>query len=156
MAKTKTIKRLALSHADLDWVRGAWPQASNSVAEVSIINLVQFLTPAERIHFVNELHRVLMSGARAELSVPHWASSRAYGDLAFQSPPVSESWLHHLNADWRAANAPWGKDYTCDFIPGCGYGMHPDIVSRNQEYQMHALTFWKEAAQDMVATLTKK
>jgi hypothetical protein len=28
-------------------------------------------------------------------------------------------------------------------------------VSRNQEYQSHALTFWKEAAQDMIATLTK-
>jgi hypothetical protein len=130
--------------------------AENSIDEASVINLVQFLKPADRIHFVNELHRVLKSGAKAQIIAPHWCASRAYGDLMFESPPVSESWFPHLNAAWREVNAPWGKAYKCDFDHTLGYGLHPGIVSRNQEYQQHAVTFWKEAGQDLCATLIKR
>jgi hypothetical protein len=151
------MKRLDLTEKDLAKVRKKWTQASNSVDEVGVINLVQFLTAKERIHFVNELHRVLKKGGTAQINAPHWCSARALGDLAFQWPPVSETWKYHLNAEWRKANAPWGKTYTCDFdVDGGGYGLHPAIISRNQEYQMHAVGFFKEAAQDLIITLTKR
>jgi predicted SAM-dependent methyltransferase len=147
---------LSLTHKDLARVRKRWPWASNSVSEVNVVNLLQMLTPAERIHFANELYRVLKRGAKAQISAPHWCSARAYGDLTFQWPPVSETWPHHLNAEWRKANAPWGTKYKCDFDIGGGYGMHPQIVTRNQEYQQHAVAFFKEAAQDLIISLTKR
>lgn len=147
---------IALTYADIPKLKGRWPWKSNSVDDVSVINLIQFLRPQERIHFANELHRVLKAGAKAQISTPHWCAARSYGDLSFQWPPVSESWAPHLNKDWRKANAPWNKAYTCDFEAGGGYGMHPQIVSRNQEYQQHAVAFFKEAAQDLIITLVKK
>jgi hypothetical protein len=88
--------------------------------------------------------------------VPHWASCRAYGDLTHQWPPVSEFWFYYLGKDWRAANAPHNDGYTCDFDATWGYTLHQEIAARNQEYQIHAMNFFKEAAQDIVATLTKK
>jgi len=148
--------KIELDHKDIPRLRKAWPWKSNSVDEVSIINLVQMLTPDERIRFVNELHRVMKPGAKAQLVAPHWCSARSYGDMAFQWPPVSEGWLYHLNAEWRKGNAPWGVKYKCDFDIGFGYGMHQMIVSRNQEYQQHAMMFFKEAAQDLIATMTKR
>ena len=148
--------KLALTEKDIPKLRKKWPWKSNSVDDVSVINVVQMLTPTERIHFVNELHRVLKMGSKAQIVAPHWCSARSYGDLAFQWPPVSEGWLYHLDAAWRKANAPWGPKYRCDFDIGFGYGMHQMIVSRNQEYQQHAMMFFKEAAQDLIATLTKK
>lgn len=156
MKKESKPLKLDLTHKDIPKLKGRWSWASNSVDEVSVINLVQMLGPDERIHFVNELWRVMKPGAKAQLVIPHWCSARAYGDLAFQWPPVSEGWFYHLNAEWRKTNAPWGVKYKCDFDPTWGYGLHPLIVSRNQEYQQHAVTFFKESSQDTIATLTKR
>lgn len=153
MVKTPT--KIDLNHTDIPRLRKAWPWKSGSVDEVTVVNLVQMYTPDERIRFANELYRVMKPGARAQISAPHFASHRAYGDMAFQWPPVSEAWLHHLNAAWRTANAPWGVKYRCDFEITFGYSMHPAIIARNQDYQQHAMTFFKEACQDLVATLTK-
>ncbi len=154
--KEPKIVKLELTHLDLKMVKGEWTVASDSIDEVYIINLVQFLTPPERIHFVNELYRVMKTGARAQLSAPHWCSARAYGDMMNQWPPVSEAWVHHLDADWRKSQAPWGVDYKCDFAVSGGYNLHQNIITRNHEYQVHAITFFKEAAQDFLATLIKK
>lgn len=142
--------------------REAWPWKDNTVDEVNCSHFVEHLTAMERVHFVNELYRVLKPGAKATITVPHWASNRAYGDPTHQWPPVSEMWFYYLSKAWRATNAPHTdaehnpKGFTCDFDATWGYSLHPTLGVRNGEYQQHALTFWKEAAQDTVATLTKR
>lgn len=133
-----------------------WPWKNGSVEEVHCSHFIEHLTAAERIHFANELHRVLKPGGKCTLIVPHWASCRAYGDLTHQWPPVSEFWFYYLSKDWRVTNAPHNDGYTCDFECTWGYSLHQELQARNQEYQMHAMTFWKEAAQDIIATLTRK
>lgn len=137
-------------------LRGDWKWEDDSVDEVHCSHFVEHLTAQERIHFVNELYRVLKPGGKATIITPHWASNRAYGDLTHQWPPVSEMWFYYLSKEWREANAPHNDQYTCDFDATWGYSTHPEINLRNQEYQQHALTFWKEAAQDTVATLIKR
>lgn len=133
-----------------------WPWEDDSVEEAHCSHFVEHLTGSERIHFVNELYRVLRKGAKATLITPHWSSTRAYGDLTHQWPPVSEFWFYYLNAEWRAQNAPHNDGYLCDFDATWGYSMNPSLHVRNQEYQMYALSNFKEAAQDIIATLTKK
>jgi hypothetical protein len=97
-------------------LRRKWPWANNSVDEVNANYLVHYFTPAERVHFANELYRVLKPEAKATIMVPHWSASRAYGDLLVQFPPVSEMWFATLNKDWREAQNCVGKSgYTCDF-----------------------------------------
>jgi len=138
-------------------LRKVWPWKDGSVSEAYSSHFLEHLTASERIHFANELYRVLRPGGKCQLIVPHWASCRAYGDMTHQWPPVSEFWFYYLSKDWRDTQAPHSNDdYTCDFEATWGYSLHADLISRNQEYQVHALTFWKEAAQDIIATLTKK
>lgn len=132
-----------------------FPWKDGSVGEAHASHFLEHLEPEERIHFVNELYRVLAPGAKCQVVVPHWASNRAYGDLTHKWPPVSEFWFYYLNKDWRKQNAPHNTGYDCHFNATWGYSVHPDIQNRNQEYQVHALNFWKEAAQDIVATLEK-
>ena len=102
-------------------LRKKWPWRDNSVAEVHCSHFVEHLTAPERIHFVNELHRVMEKGAKATIITPHWASCRAYGDLTHQWPPVSEFWWYYLSKSWREgtkeqdykdANAPHNDGYT--------------------------------------------
>jgi hypothetical protein len=142
-----------------------WPWKDGEVDQVHASHFVEHLTPAGRIHFVNEMDRVLkkpeyvngqLITGFATVIVPHWASQRAYGDLTHQWPPVSEFWFYYLDKDWRAVNAPHNLDYTCNLLVNWGYNLHPELQSRNQEYQHNAMKWWKEACSDTVATLMKK
>ena len=137
-------------------LRSRWPWKDGTVEEAHASHFLEHLTGPERIHFVNELYRVLQPGGKCQVITPHWASCRAYGDLTHQWPPVSEFWFYYLSAEWRKANAPHNDGYKCDFDATWGYALHPQIQPRNQEYQMHAVTFFKEAAQDLIATLTRR
>jgi len=132
-----------------------WPWADASVDEAHCSHFIEHLDAAERIHFANELYRVLKPGASARIITPSWSSERAYGDLTHKWPPVSGFWYFYLKAEWRAANAPHNTGYTCNFEAAWGFGMRQDLISRNQEYQQYALTNYINAATDMIATLTK-
>lgn len=139
-----------------------WPFDDESVDEAFSSHFVEHLTAEQRVHFVNELYRVLKKDGKAAILVPHWSSTRAYGDPTHQWPPVSEFWFFYLDKEWRANNAPhtdakyWDKGFNCNFNCTWGYGMHPAISVRNEEYQQYAISWLKEAATDIHATLTKK
>lgn len=136
-------------------LRKSWPWADGSVEEAVCSHFVEHLTGPERIHFVNELYRVLIPEGRCQIIVPHWASARAYGDLTHQWPPVSEWWFYYLSKQWREQNAPHNDAYTCNFAATWGYNLHPSLGVRNQEYQQYAVQNFKEAAQDLIATLVR-
>lgn len=151
-------------------LRERWPWDDATVTEVHASHFLEHLTGRERVHFCNELYRILIPGGKCTLIVPHWCSNRAYGDFTHQWPPVSEMWFYYLNREWRLgspekgapANAPHTDKthnpdgYDCDFEATWGYSFHSLLGVRNQDYQQHALQFWKEAAQDTIATLTKR
>jgi hypothetical protein len=139
----------------LDAGKQPWPWENDSVEEIHSSHFIEHLDADERVHCVNEMYRVLKTGAKATIIVPHWASSRAYGDLTHKWPPVSEFWFYYLNKDWCAANAPHSK-YTCNFDATWGYSVNQALLVKNQEFQHFALQFYKEAAQDIIATLIKK
>jgi SAM-dependent methyltransferase len=129
----------------------------NSVDEVHCSHMIEHLTAQERIHFINELYRVLKPKAKATIIAPHWASCRAYGDLTHQWPPVSEFWFYYLSKEWRATNAPHSTyNEDVDFECTWGYSMNPAIVTRNPEFQQYAMANFKEAITDLHATLVKR
>ena len=137
-------------------LRKRWPWKDGSVEEVHCSHFVEHLTGPERVHFANELYRVLKTGGKAALITPHWASARAYGDLTHQWPPVSEWWFFYLSSEWRKVNAPHNDGYACDFEATWGYVTHPSLAVKSMEFQQFAIANYKEAAQDMIATLVKR
>lgn len=132
----------------------AWPWADNSVDEVHSSHFVEHLEPDERIHFVNEIYRILKPGGKALLIAPYWSSQRAYGDLTHKWPPIAAFWFFYLSAEWRKTNAPHNTDYTCNFTPNWGYSLRQDVQSRNQEYQIFAVNNYVEVCEDVICTLT--
>jgi len=138
-----------------------WPWDDNSIEEAHCSHCLEHFTAMERVHFLNELYRVLKPGAKCTLIVPHWASCRAYGDPTHQWPPMSEFAFFYWKKDWRMANAPHtdvsnlAGGFNCNFDVTWGYSLEPGVAQRNQEYQQMAMTYYKEACQDMIATLTK-
>lgn len=136
-------------------LRKAWPWKDATVEAAVASHFVEHLDADERIHFVNELFRVLIPGGKCEIITPHWASSRAYGDLTHKWPPVAEMWFYYLKREWREQNAAHNDGYTCDFDVTWGYALRPELSARNDEYKMHALQNFKEAATDLIATMAK-
>jgi hypothetical protein len=138
-----------------------WPWKNDSVDEIHCSHFIEHLTATERVHFYNEACRVLKTGAKATIVTPHWASNRAYGDPTHQWPPVSEMAFYYLSRKWREEQAPhtdikWNKDgFNCSFTCTWGYSFSQELGARNQEYVQFALANYKEAAQDMVATIVK-
>lgn len=133
-----------------------WPLKDNSVSEIHASHFVEHLTADQRVHFCNEAWRVMKTGSKATIICPHWASCRAYGDMTHQWPPVSEFWFYYLSRDWRKGNAPHNDKYKCNFTATWGYSLRQDLLNRNQEFQMNAISTQKEAAQDIIATITKE
>jgi hypothetical protein len=108
--------------------------------------MVEHLTAKERIHFVNELYRVMKPKALATIVTPYWASSRAYGDLTHQWPPVVENWYLYLDKNWRQGYAPHNTEYRCDFACMIQYAHNKDSTDK-----AHV-----NAIEDMAALLTKR
>ena len=139
-----------------------WPVEDDSVEEVHCSHFVEHLTAKQRIHFYNELYRVMKTGAKATIIAPHWGSNRAYGDPTHQWPPVSEMSFFYLSRKWREEQAPHTDikflkgGYNCDFEAVWGYGMHSALMARSEEYRQYAMANYKEACQDIHASLTKK
>jgi hypothetical protein len=137
-----------------------WPWKDSTVEEAHTSHCLEHFGATGRIHFINELYRVLKPGAKCSVIVPHWASCRAYGDPTHQWPPISEMWFYYLKKEWRISQAPhtdsqnWNQGFKCDFDAVWGYHYHPEVAQRNQEYQQYAQNFLKEAIWDLQATLT--
>jgi SAM-dependent methyltransferase len=146
----------------VDLRKTPWPWKDSSVGEVNCSHFLEHLTAAERVAFVNELYRVLIPDGKALIVTPHWASNRAYGDPTHAWPPVSEMWFYYISAEWRLKEAPhtdrkyWPGGFSCDFAATWGYTLEKSLIARNAEYQQFALSWYKEAAQDMLATLVAK
>ncbi len=132
-----------------------WPWKDNSVEEARASHFVEHLTAIQRIHFANELWRVLKPGAKATIITPHAFSARAYGDLTHQWPPVTMWWYFYLNKTWREREAPHSVDYVCNFDNGWGFSVPPHWAARNVETQTFAMQNYVEGASDLIATITK-
>jgi SAM-dependent methyltransferase len=140
-----------------------WPFEDGSIEEAHASHMIEHLTQEQRVHFCNELARVLQKGGKCTIIAPHWGAARAYGDPTHKWPAISEWFFLYLNQEWRLANAPhadikWNpKGYACDFDWSYGYSFHQAAtVGRNQEFIQFAVQFYKEACQDIVATITKR
>jgi SAM-dependent methyltransferase len=149
----------------LDIAESHWPWPDESVDEAHASHFIEHLTWPQRVHFFNELGRVLKKGGKATLVWPHWCSDRHWGDPTHHQP-MSPFGLLYLNQEWRKVNAPhddyasntehtW-HEYTCDFDHVISYSLAPWLAGRNQEFLQFAMYAYKEAAQDVIATLTKR
>lgn len=142
---------------------GPWPWEDNSVEEAHCSHFVEHLTNLndkwERVRFFNELYRVMVPGGQCTLIIPHWASTRYYGDPTHKEP-FSEMGFFYLDPNWRKVNAPHAdiehnpNGYSCYWNCTWGYNLRDDVKPRNPEFQQFAMSNYKDACQDIIATMT--
>jgi predicted SAM-dependent methyltransferase len=65
---------------------GLWPWADSTIEAVRAHDVIEHI--ADRIHFMNELHRVLQPGGKATIETPNAAHGAGY----FQDPTHKSPW----------------------------------------------------------------
>ena len=146
----------------LDIGKERWPWADDSVSEARASHFVEHLAVTERVHFFNELYRVLGKGGTCAIVTPYAFSERAYGDPTHKWPPVVGWTYFYLNKEWRLREAPhtdkkWNPEgYDCDFDWAYGHGMHAELLKRSTDFQQFAIQWFKEAIQDLHCTITAR
>ena len=139
----------------------AWPIADDSVSEVRSSHFVEHLDWDARVHFFNELYRVMKKGATAQIVTPNWSHSCYYGDPTHKAP-LSQWYPLYLNKAWRDSNAPhddsqYVKDaYKCDFDHVVAGSWDAAIEGRNAEHKQFAMNSYTNAWRDLIVTLTRK
>lgn len=64
-----------------------WPWESSTVDEIVGFDVIEHI--ADRIHFMNEMHRVMKPGARATIETPNAARGAGF----FQDPTHKSPWV---------------------------------------------------------------
>jgi hypothetical protein len=159
------VDRIAFSGVDIVCDLGSekWPWEDNSVSEAHSSHFIEHLTNLgekfERVHFFNELFRVMKPMGQCFLAFPHWSSHRFYGDPTHKEP-LSEFSFFYLDRLWRSQNAPHTdiqynpKGYSCNWNCTWGYTMIPELDVRHPEYQQYALKYYRDVIMDMHVTMT--
>lgn len=135
-----------------------WPWKPQSVKESQAIHLVQYLSSEERIHFFNELHRVMIDGAKSTMVVPHWNSLRSHQDPFCKFPLVCETSFLYLNKEWREMNDcdHYGVIANFDFSYGYNLPTGSLWLSKSEEPRNHAIIHYANVVNDIHIVLIAK
>lgn len=105
------------SDVGADWVcdlTSKWPWKENHFDRVVADNVLEHFDSRGAIHVLNEIGRVLKSGGRATIIVPHAMSQGAY-----QDPTHKSFWVPRSALYWSSKYTPHG---------GPAVGIHAELV----------------------------
>lgn len=146
------------TQADLvfDLRQTPWPFADGSVAEAHCSHFFEHLDSAERIRFMEELHRVLARGAKATVIVPHARSDGAVQDPTHVWPPLVENSFVYFNQEARRSMGVAHYPIRCDFDVEIGIALEPAWEPRPEQEKRYALKHFSNVARELLAFLTKR
>lgn len=130
-----------------------WPFPDNSVDEVICSHYIEHTK--DLISFMNELYRILKSGARATINAPYYNSMRAWQDPT-HTRAISEATFLYYNKEWLTQNKLNHYPIKCDFDFSYGYNITPDWATRAEEARAFAIRHYTNVVSDIVVTLTKR
>lgn len=142
-----------------------WPWGDATVDEAVSSHSLEHLEAMERVHFFNELYRVLKPGAKCTITVPHWSNTRAYGDPTHKWPPFTEMAGYYLLKAWREIQAPHTDSrnvpgmFSCDFdaVWGPTFNLdHPEMKGKSDEARSYAARNYRDVCIDLIVTVTKR
>lgn len=142
--------------AEVDLLSFPWPIESDSVEEVNCSHFLEHVPKELRPKFMEELYRVMKKHGKATFTTP--MHDRCYQDFTHEWPPVVAGSYLYFNKQWREQNKLMhgAYDIKCDFDFAYGFGLPPEIASRNMEYQQFAIQHYNNSTTDLIVTLTKK
>lgn len=139
-----------------DLFKFPWPFKAESVEEAFSSHFFEHVPGRLRMPFMDELHRVLIPGGKAEFIFPYWSSMRAVQDPTHEWPPVCEMSFLYFNAGWRKMNKLEHYAVKCDFDYAYAFQVNPAFGGRSQEFLQGAIPTMTNVVNDLSVTLVKR
>src|ERR1700752_2381573 len=91
MKKNAVIEKVELSHTS----RKAWRVAlagyrNQTVQEVAVLGLLEYIPGKDRGTFMDELYRILVPGGKATIAAAYWTTASAVQDYLVEWPMICE------------------------------------------------------------------
>lgn len=137
-------------------LRQPWPWGDGTVSEARSSHFIEHLIGAERIHFMDELWRVMKVGALATIITPYWTSHRAVQDPTHVFPPICEQSYLYFDRVWREANKLDYYPIKCHFTFAYSFVLDPDIGFADEAAQKTAVLFYNNVVDDLEVGLTRE
>ncbi len=117
-----------------------------------------------RFIFMNDAYRILKPGSQLMLVAPYWSSMRSIGDPLAMWPPLAETSFSVYLKEFRDQEGLTDMELTkrglppltCNLRAACGYGGHPHLAVRNEEFVAYAKEHEVNWIHDLHVTLTKE
>lgn len=130
-----------------------WPIKSDSVDEINCSHYIEHVV--DLMKFMNEVHRIMKSGAIACFISPYYTSVRCWQDPTHVRPISEQTYLYY-NKGWRDVNKLSHYPITADFnIQQWGHSWNANWINRSQEAKNFALQNYNNVVDDLWAFLVK-
>lgn len=137
-----------------------WPFEDNSIDEARCHHFFEHLEPHERVHFMNELYRVLKPGAGCIFLTPR-GYERQVMDFSHKWPPiVVQSYLYFDKAWLTKEKLTHYADLhgiKCDFeFRPLQMTVTPEFSTKNEEHKLFATRHYANAVVDLIVLMVKR
>lgn len=137
-----------------------FPLDDASVDEGRCSHFFEHLAPAQRIHFMNELYRVLKPGAGCTFITPK-GFDRQVQDFTHQWPPVVIGSYYYFDKQWLEVNKLSHYrdlyDIRCDFeIRPINISVTPEFALKSEEHRVFAVNHYANASLDLTVVVVKR
>jgi predicted SAM-dependent methyltransferase len=146
----------------VDLFQYPWPFKDRSVSEVVSNHLIEHIPHYRPEYngvdgfwmFFNELHRIMRKGAKATFSCPYFKADRGFWDPS-HTRYIHEMNFTYLNPAWLESQGLQHYPITANFevVNIEGLGVPDAIMSRNQELQDQARSWYWNTVTDLVIQL---
>lgn len=141
----------------LDLSKDKLPFKDKSIDGAFSSHFLEHLTGEQRIHFFNEVYRVLKPEAKFRLIHPYYKSSRAVQDPTHKFPPICEESYLYWDKNWREANKLGHYLGNCDYEFNIFYTWQDPVwANKNEETRNFAIKHYFNVVADMIVDLKKR
>ncbi len=132
-----------------------WPYEDNSINELTVAGVLEYVPGKLRGEFMDEVYRVLHPEGKAIFAVPYWNTARSVQDFRYEWPPLCEQSFLYFNKGWREANKI-DVDMAADFDFTYGYTCDPETAARNEESRSFYIKHYTNCVDALHLILTKR
>jgi hypothetical protein len=130
-----------------------WPIEDDCVEEAIAYHYVEHTK--DLIKFMNELYRIMKTGAVATITSPYYNSVRAWQDPT-HTRAISEKTFMYFNKAWRQQSNIEHYPIYCDFEPTFEFIFFKNWIDKSPEERIFAIQHYTNVVADVKATLVKR
>ena len=138
-----------------DYLSFPWPYEDNSIKDMTVGGVFEYVQGRLRGRFMDEVYRVLVPNGTVAFAVPYWNTAKGCQDYRYEYPPLCEQSFLYFNKGWREVNK-LELGIVCDFDYTYGFQAEAETAARNEESRSFYIKHYTNCVDALHLMLTKR